>query len=475
MSRLTCDIVKDLLQSYVNHTTGEETSKQIEEHLAECAKCRKAYESLLKSDALVDITETDGTGDKSSASRIWTRIVLALCTIGFACALCLLSLWLYRTVVPLEKVMHNEDIIIDSSIEDNTLTVYITPCDGADRITGCDISQEDDIYNIDVYTSNLSTRKLYSVSDVIDLTDLYEVKVNGIIVYQDGILISDTADKLVKSKNAYIGDLPSDVRLTEILDIEGEIGKFANQIRSSKRPYQWTLDFSDEPLSEEALSDFSRKAFIYGTTLLACVDNLEAVSFVARDEDYNFYTKAITVESASVNLSLDIKTACESAASIQRMMDKASGFTEEQAELAMSEPDENLVTLCFLSDSETPVKNISITAFSDDGMPVETEENIVEGKLFTKGNLTMVDVDKSLYRNINKGVYFKVTIEYDNRVAYAYNGYQFDVKFDTTFTVGSNLQPVEHFCFCTLMDAPDGGFILKSQYNGGITYEEQAK
>ena len=77
MSRLTCDIVKDLLQSYVNHTTGEETARQIEEHLAECAKCRKAYESLLKSDALVDITETDGTGDKSSASRILTYFPFA--------------------------------------------------------------------------------------------------------------------------------------------------------------------------------------------------------------------------------------------------------------------------------------------------------------------------------------------------------------------------------------------------------------
>ena len=44
-----CYLIRDLLPSYIDELTGEETNKEIENHLNECPDCKKAYESM-KSD-----------------------------------------------------------------------------------------------------------------------------------------------------------------------------------------------------------------------------------------------------------------------------------------------------------------------------------------------------------------------------------------------------------------------------------------
>lgn len=42
-SKLSCDIVQDLLPSYVDELTRENTNKEIKEHLEECESCLKSY------------------------------------------------------------------------------------------------------------------------------------------------------------------------------------------------------------------------------------------------------------------------------------------------------------------------------------------------------------------------------------------------------------------------------------------------
>ena len=41
-----CYLIRDLLPSYIDELTGEETNKEIENHLNECPECKKAYESM---------------------------------------------------------------------------------------------------------------------------------------------------------------------------------------------------------------------------------------------------------------------------------------------------------------------------------------------------------------------------------------------------------------------------------------------
>ena len=49
MKNEKCSLIKDLLPSYIDELTSEETNKEIENHLSECEECKKVYESM-KSD-----------------------------------------------------------------------------------------------------------------------------------------------------------------------------------------------------------------------------------------------------------------------------------------------------------------------------------------------------------------------------------------------------------------------------------------
>lgn len=53
-----CYLIRDLLPSYIDELTGEETNKEIENHLNECPDCKKAYESM----------KSDITGEKEAES-----------------------------------------------------------------------------------------------------------------------------------------------------------------------------------------------------------------------------------------------------------------------------------------------------------------------------------------------------------------------------------------------------------------------
>lgn len=46
MDSIKCEIVRDLLPSYMDEVTSENTASVIAGHLSECASCRKSYEDL---------------------------------------------------------------------------------------------------------------------------------------------------------------------------------------------------------------------------------------------------------------------------------------------------------------------------------------------------------------------------------------------------------------------------------------------
>ena len=44
--KLRCEIVQDLLPSYVDGLTSDETNEAIKDHLADCVSCRDMYERM---------------------------------------------------------------------------------------------------------------------------------------------------------------------------------------------------------------------------------------------------------------------------------------------------------------------------------------------------------------------------------------------------------------------------------------------
>ena len=63
--KLRCEIVQDLLPSYVDGLTSDETNEAIKDHLADCVSCRDMYERMK-----ADETSAEEIGRASCRERV---------------------------------------------------------------------------------------------------------------------------------------------------------------------------------------------------------------------------------------------------------------------------------------------------------------------------------------------------------------------------------------------------------------------
>lgn len=131
---LTCEVVQDLLPSYVDHLTSDVTNTAIETHIRECADCRRILSDMQTPEPVPAETATDAStidflkkSNKRNKRRILAAILIVTLLLG--------SIWGYRTYfypAPLKNtalidyavtVKDNKTIQIKGSLTDQTLGV----------------------------------------------------------------------------------------------------------------------------------------------------------------------------------------------------------------------------------------------------------------------------------------------------------------------------------------------------------------
>ncbi|MCR5610462.1 MAG: zf-HC2 domain-containing protein [Clostridiales bacterium] len=96
MSRIPCDVIKDLLPSYTDGIASEETAKLVDEHLAECDECRGALDAMRGEP---ERTEDDGREiDYLKKNKRRNRRIAAVCVLA-ACLLVALAAFLKLFVI----------------------------------------------------------------------------------------------------------------------------------------------------------------------------------------------------------------------------------------------------------------------------------------------------------------------------------------------------------------------------------------
>ena len=73
-----CEVVMDLLPLYHDGVCSEKSREMVEEHLAECAECRKALEEIRKEISAPNVSRQDaGRAWKTLTRNLWIRRVTA--------------------------------------------------------------------------------------------------------------------------------------------------------------------------------------------------------------------------------------------------------------------------------------------------------------------------------------------------------------------------------------------------------------
>ena len=239
---LTCEVVQDLLPSYVDHLTSDVTNTAIETHIRECADCRRILSDMRTPEPVPAETATDAStidflkkSNKRNKRRILAAILIVTLLLG--------SIWGYRTYfypAPLKNtalidyavtVKDNKTIQIKGSLTDQTLGVA-----GIDY--SCDPDHPETV-TINVKTNRISAAGHNTFSDKKTETQaVKKVYVNDQIAWEDGTSILPKAAQIYATIHPYIGDMSANEKTLAALGISLTAGPYIwmTHLQKNSRP-----------------------------------------------------------------------------------------------------------------------------------------------------------------------------------------------------------------------------------------------
>lgn len=127
MSKISCNVIGDLLPLYVDGAVSEDTKKLVEEHLAECADCKKAAEEMGK-ELVLPVHETVRAAETSFLQKMkktWQkrRIRTAVISVAVTAGVILGS---YMALTIPQWIIPYKPVDFSVAVEDGMVCVYYT-------------------------------------------------------------------------------------------------------------------------------------------------------------------------------------------------------------------------------------------------------------------------------------------------------------------------------------------------------------
>lgn len=127
MNKISCNIIGDLLPLYVDGAVSEDTKKLVEEHLAECADCKKAAEEMGK-ELVLSVHETVRAAETSFLQKMkktWQkrRIRTAVISVAVTAGVILGS---YMALTIPQWIIPYKPVDFSVAVEDGMVCVYYT-------------------------------------------------------------------------------------------------------------------------------------------------------------------------------------------------------------------------------------------------------------------------------------------------------------------------------------------------------------
>ena len=298
---LTCGVVRDLLPSYVEGLTSQETNQALETHLASCPECTACRDAMkAPTEPAEQAKEVDYL--KTVKRRNGRRVVLAvLCTILLILAGFALKIFVIGT-----PAQEDELIVSEFAEENGVLRLSIATPYSATAYHGWNVEIADGVADISARSVLVSPLFPDGGGTVeVPLDGVEEVRLCGRTVWQGGIAIRQETFRLYQAKTAYIGDMPALNQIAELVNIRPNFGDYLNSLHTSSRPYRWTLEFTQDGWQGAIGKDsetFDLWISRYAMQLLATVENLEEVGWTYTDHRGEKHSGLITLEEADALL-----------------------------------------------------------------------------------------------------------------------------------------------------------------------------
>ncbi|MCI8909323.1 MAG: DUF4825 domain-containing protein [Oscillibacter sp.] len=282
---LTCTLVRDLLPSYLEGLTAEETNEALERHLAACPACAAALETMRAAPEPVSPEpprEVDYLKEVKRQNRKRVVISVLATAAGLLMAL-LLKVFVIGTPLQAQTLAVIDAQIMDIREDHGRLQLRLSSVASANAYHGWRVETVDGVASI--YAREVMVSTLYNSGDAtiyVPLEGVDEVWLGGTsgrLVWQDGMLISRETLELLAKQTPYCGDPSTLGGIGALLRIHEYLGEYTVTMQTSRPPYGWTLEASGR-LNDQGQDRMTRHACV----MLALVDNLDEVSWTWRDD-----------------------------------------------------------------------------------------------------------------------------------------------------------------------------------------------
>ena len=364
MNKVPCEVIRDLLPSYIDGLTNEVTNQLIEEHLKECEDCRTVLASMRGAEnapenSLAQMPEEQKEIDFLKKNKKRNRMILLFSIFG-ALALVLMVLLIRTFLVgnkndtawaPMHLEVHGKELSFDA-----------IPTDSASAIAALKFTEEHGI--VTVYARTVLVSPVYRGSRQGSFTaseDIREVRAGDRIIWSEGATVSAQAADLFKTRHPYVGDMSANQRTANALNIGAYLGAYTNELETREEPYGWIFHLQEDFQGSKAVQyEQDMKAFAY--VLLGLVDNLHHVIY-EYTVDGKTDSLTVTSEEASSFFGENIKNCGTSVRTLDRLMQK-TGLSLYAAPVAL-EIKEDQVSIQIINQTDTALKSLGFACYKD--------------------------------------------------------------------------------------------------------------
>ena len=335
---LTCEVVQDLLPSYVDGLTSDVSNQAVEQHMKTCESCRKLYSEMREPMNGQDVSEiNDGQKADSKKSseidylkkirkknrmRILAAVLIVVIAVG-------VGLWSKVYVVG-QEVEQAEFVQANVAVEDHKVSVQGLLLDTTKGVSDVAFQENDGIVTVSLRETRKSSFHTNEFqADYQSSEDVKQVVLENRILWDDGVSIDGTVSDLYQSRNPYVGDTSADGRSVQaaraVLGInDGALISYGTQLQTSEEPYGWTF-LNVQISSSDNVERLHQEMKQLGCLLIAVTDNLGYVSFEysvdsAENADGNT-TLTVTEADVDAMAGQSVKAMAQTPAGLQKLVE----------------------------------------------------------------------------------------------------------------------------------------------------------
>lgn len=325
---IPCEMIQDLLPSYIEELTSDVSNALIEDHVENCVSCKEILdqmrdpsveteESVQKEEAdrkEIDFLKKERT---RSRSRVMGSILLAAAIFA---GILLVKTYLIGTSVSGDYVTCTLNVMGDS--------LSVTAAPHAKNLAVSDIVITEKDGKIQIALKGVSKSFLHPGSKEENYHAavlIREVRLDDRVLWSEGRKISPITSAVYNSAHPFIGDMPANGQTAGALGMQTYLGQWKNELQTGSEPYGWTitLNHAFHNARYEFMENLMRS---YAYAMLAVIDNLDWVKF-----EYGWMAErpeevTVTAKDATAYAGEDIKKIGKDISKLQQLLDK-TGLT----------------------------------------------------------------------------------------------------------------------------------------------------